>query len=66
MTAGSGVLPPADDPFEVETFNDMLTASAHFINMPHAEQPMLMTAPDGSVLVIGLRGAAAKHRPAGH
>lgn len=65
MTAGTGVLPPADDPFQIETFVDMPTASARFLNLPHVAQPMLMTAPDGSVLVISLRSVEPKHRAAG-
>lgn len=65
IASGTGV-PPVDDTFEIQAFDDMPTASARFLNMPHAAQPMLMTAPDGSVLVIGLRNAEPKRRAAGH
>lgn len=65
VPSGTGVI-ATDDPFEIHAFDDMPTASARFLGMPRTAQPMLMTAPDGSVLVIGLRDTAPKHRVTVH
>lgn len=65
LTAGTASqLPPADDPFQIEAFDNMTVASSRYLGMPSEQRPMLMTAPDGHVLVLSLKTAEPRHRVA--
>jgi hypothetical protein len=61
FAAGSAV-DSAGDPFRLEQFDGMAAAVAHFSAIDRDHWPMLMTAPDGQVLVISLRAPAPKRR----
>jgi len=64
VTAGTAT-PPADDPFQIEAFDGMTAAASRFLAMVPELRPMLMTSPDGHVLLISLRAPEPRRRPAG-
>jgi len=51
IVVGSAIVSP-DAPFKVDGFDSLAVASAHFYATDHELQPMLLTAPDGKVLVV--------------
>ena len=51
MAVGSATISP-DAPFKVDGFDGLTEASARFFTIDHQLQPMLITVPDGKVLVI--------------
>ncbi len=61
LAAGSAIDSPGD-PFRLEQFDGVTAAVARFSAIDRDRWPMLMTAPDGQVLVISLRAPALKRR----
>ena len=65
ITSGTSTPPATDDPFQVEAFDGMTAASSRFMAMVPEMRPMLMTSPDGHVLLISLRAPEPRRRPTG-
>ena len=65
ISSGTGTLPKTDDPFQIEAFDGMTDASSRFLAMVPETRPMLMTSPDGHVLLISLKVPEPRRRPAG-
>lgn len=64
FTTGSAI-DSGDDPFKLEQFDGMAGAAVRFAGFNHDQRPMLLTAPDGQVLVIALRQPEPRRRAAG-
>jgi len=74
--AAGAAIDSGDDVFKLEQFDGMTAAVTRFAALDNDHKPMLMTAPDGQVLVIALRQpekphaadvtSPPKHRAAGH
>jgi len=64
FSAGAAI--DSGDPFRVEQFDGMTDAVQRFSALKADYKPMLMTAPDGQILVIGLRQPEPRRRAAGH
>jgi hypothetical protein len=54
------------DPFSLEQFDGMTNAVQRFTALSTDHKPMLMTAPDGQVLVMSLRQPEPRRRAAAH
>jgi hypothetical protein len=52
------------DSFRVEQFEQMPAASDRFMAIDHMRQPMLLTVPDGRMLVISLKEPETRRRAA--
>jgi hypothetical protein len=63
FTAG-GAINASDDPFSLKQFDGMSAAVDHYRTFTADQRPMLLTAPDGQVLVIGLRQPEVARRRA--
>jgi len=50
IASGSASIP--DGPFKVDGFDSLSDGSAHYYTIDHDLQPMLLTSPDGKVLVV--------------
>ena len=55
-----------DDPFRLEQFDGFPSAAFCFTGISSDFKPMIVTAPDGKVLVMSLRSAEAKRRAVSH
>lgn len=64
--AGGAVADSGTDPFQLEQFDKMGQALARFNTFEADHKPLLMTAPDGQVLVIALRTPEQRRRAAKH
>ncbi len=64
IVAGSAIVSP-DAPFKLDTFDGMGEALTRFDTVSRELQPMLLTVPDGKIVLI-TRAAAEKRRSAGH
>lgn len=65
MASGVSV-PPSDDPFVLEQFDHFSDAADRYSAMDTTRHPMLLNAPDGTVLVIALRDAPVRRRAGAH
>lgn len=65
IAAGTATTPP-DSPFVIETFDTMNDASARFASVTSDFHPMMMTVPDGKVVVVSRRTSDAHRHAAGH
>jgi len=63
IVVGSAVVSP-DAPFKVDGFDSLPVALARFYNIDHDLRPMLLTAPDGKVLVVARTAPEAPRRRA--
>jgi hypothetical protein len=64
VAAGSAIADPAE-PFQIEQFDGMSDGAAHFCTIARDAKPVLLTTPDGRVLVISLKASIATRRRAG-
>jgi hypothetical protein len=64
--AAGAAIDVSTDPFHLEQFDHMDDAVQRFSGIETDHRPMLMTAPDGQVLVIALRQSEPRRRAAGH
>lgn len=64
LAAGAAI--DSGDPFRLEQFDGMTDAVQRFSAFASDHKPMLMTAPDGHVLVMALRQAEPRKRAATH
>lgn len=65
VTSGD-YLPDTSDPFQVEEFDGMPAAAFRYGNIAADHHPMLVTSPDGKILVMSLRTQAEpRHRASG-
>lgn len=55
-----------DDPFRLEQFDGFDSAATRFAGIATVFKPMILTAPDGKVLVMSLRTAEPKKRSVTH
>ena len=63
---GGAYLPDTTDPFVVEEFGGMTAAAYRYGNIAIDHHPMLVTSPDGKVLVMSLRQQdEPRHRASG-
>jgi hypothetical protein len=64
--ASGAYIEPADAPFRIEAFDTVSTASDRFGAIPADHAPILMSSPDGKMLVISLKeaGPVDRRRPA--
>jgi hypothetical protein len=51
-----------DDPFQLQQFDGMEGAAVRYTALTHDRRPMLLTAPDGQILVISLKQAEPRRR----
>lgn len=56
----------SDDPFELRQFDAMDGAVTHFRALTHDRHGLMLTAPDGQILVISLKQAESRRRAAAH
>src|SRR3954469_12173944 len=61
-----GAIDVSDDPFELRQFDGMDGAVTHFSALDHDRHKLMLTAPDGQILVISLKQAEPKRRAAAH
>ena len=61
---GGSVYVPPDNPFEIDGFGTMGEAAARFASLDGNTFPMMITAPDGQILVIRLRQPEGRQRSA--
>jgi hypothetical protein len=65
-TGGAVTVDPTD-PFQIEQFDGMTDGAARFAAIGRDSSPLLLTAPDGHVLVMSLKpGSVPRRRAAGH
>jgi hypothetical protein len=64
--AAGAAIDSGDDLFQLHQFDEMDGAMSHYAAMAHDRRPMLLTAPDGQVLVISLKQPEVRRRPAAH
>ena len=64
IPVGSATI-PADAPFKIETFSTLATATSRFESITPEFQPMLLTAPDGQILIVSRSAAHPRRRAAG-
>lgn len=66
VVAGSVIVSP-DAPFKIDSFDRMDSASSNFALMGKDQQAMLLTVPDGKVVIISRNlDVAARKRSVGH
>ena len=53
-----------NDPLQIDTFEGMDGASAHFVTIDAARHPIIVSAPDGHFLVVSLKHADPRRRSA--
>ncbi len=61
-----GAIDAGDDPFQVQQFERMDDAMTHYGAVTLDGRPMILTAPDGQILVISLKQPEARRRAAVH
>ncbi|HEV7571811.1 MAG TPA: hypothetical protein VGQ21_09970 [Thermoanaerobaculia bacterium] len=64
--AAGAAIDSRDDPFQLQQFAGMDGAMPHYAGLTRDRRPMLMTAPDGQVLVISLKQPEVRRRPVAH
>ncbi len=64
IVSGSAIVSP-DAPYKIDAFDAMDGAFSRFAIVSKDLQPMMLTVPDGKVLLIS-RSAPEKHRSVGH
>jgi hypothetical protein len=64
LAAGGAI--DSGDPFRLEQFSGMSDAVQRFGTFDADHKPMLMTAPDGQILVMALRQPELRRRAAAH
>jgi len=65
IAAGSAI-EVSTDPYEIRQFDGVDGAVTHYTTLTHDRLPMMLTAPDGQVLVISLKQAEPRKRAAAH
>jgi hypothetical protein len=65
VVVGSAIVSP-DAPFRVDGFDSLAVASSHYYSVDRELQPILLTAPDGKVLVVARTAPEGRRRPAAH
>jgi hypothetical protein len=63
LASGAAAADPTD-PFQLEQFDGMTDGAARFAAIGHDSSPLLITAPDGHVLVMSLKPASEPRRRA--
>jgi hypothetical protein len=61
MISGAAV-DVTDDPFQLQQFDGMEGAAVRYAALTHDRRPMLLTAPDGQILVISLKQVEPRRR----
>ena len=64
--ASGAAVAPSDDPFGLEQFDRFSDAADRYSTIEAARHPILMNAPDGTVLVIALREPPVRRRAGIH
>jgi hypothetical protein len=64
--AAGAAIDTSNDPFQLHQFDGMDGAVSHYSTIAHERRPMLLTAPDGQVLVIALKQPEARRRVVAH
>lgn len=64
--AAGGAIDVSDDPFELQQYAAMEGAVTHYSGLSHDRHGMMLTAPDGQILVIALKQPELKRRAASH
>jgi|SRR6185369_1739239 len=54
-----GYIDDGSDPYQVETFDGVSPATARMASIENDHRPMIVTAPDGALLVLSLKHAPA-------
>jgi hypothetical protein len=65
IAAGSAI-DVGTDPFELRQFDEMDSAVTHYATLTRERLPMMLTAPDGQVLVLSLKQGEPRKRAAAH
>lgn len=65
VVTGSAIVSP-DAPFKVDGFDSLSSASARFYAIDHELTPMLVTVPDGKVLVVARSAPEQRRRVIAH
>ena len=65
FTAGSAI-DVSTDPFHVEQFDGMTRVVARLNELTPGHRPMILTAPDGQMLIISLKEPEPRRRAVGH
>jgi len=65
IAAGSAI-EVSTDPYEVAQFDGLDSAVTHYTTLTHERLPMMLTAPDGQMLVISLKQGEPRKRAAAH
>jgi hypothetical protein len=65
IAAGSAIEVSAD-PYEIRQFDGVDGAVTHYTTLTHDRLPMMLSAPDGQVLVISLKQGEPRKRAAAH
>jgi len=66
IASGSAIDVNATDPYEIRQFDGLEGAITHYTELTHERLPMMLTAPDGQVLVISLKQGEPRKRAAAH
>jgi hypothetical protein len=64
--AAGAAIDVSTDPYELRQFDGMDGAVTHFSSLAHERRPMMLSAPDGQLLVISLRQGEPRKRSAAH
>jgi hypothetical protein len=65
IAAGSAI-EVSTDPYEIRQFDGVDGAVTHYTTLTHDRLPMMLSAPDGQVLVISLKQGEPRKRAAAH
>jgi len=65
IAAGSAI-EVSTDPYEIRQFDGLDGAVTHYATLTHERLPMMLSAPDGQVLVISLKQGEPRKRAAAH
>ncbi len=60
-----GAIDSGDDPYQIQQFERIDDAMTHYTAVTHDRRPMILTAPDGQILVISLKQPEVRRRAAG-
>lgn len=64
--ASGGAIDVGDDPFQLQQFEGLDGAMARYAFVSREQRPMMLTAPDGQILVISLKQPEARRRAVSH
>jgi len=56
----------SDDPYQLDAFDHATEAMSHFSAMPDSARPIMVSAPDGKMLILSLRADSQKRRAVTH